>query len=489
MMKKMNFSRQIYLRTFAENLIEAKRNETKKHPFPREEAEAEIDFQIDRILKKQAGGFWLVTDGDNVFIQRLNILKDLLEGSFRESDLRTFLEENQQVAQEKVRAVFFTQESCCWPSLASLYQAMAADERYETKVIYTPFEHVNSDKTVDNLKIYTEEMGLPILRHDEYNLSEDSPDIAIFVKPYANIPMQYYIADVDKVVRRCVYIPYAFFDIPSDTAKRFGYSLPLHQMAWRFIAYSQHHFDYIKRYGMRNGCNAVILGHPRFDISSGLNGYPNDKITQEYSARIKNRPTILWNTHHFIMDGPEGIGAFMEYKDRVFNYFERHRDAFLLWRPHPLLFGALVNSNIMAQAELDGLLKSLSAQDNVIVDRSKDYINSFALSDGMLSDGGPSMTFEYVSTGKPIYYTVKQNGFKMPEDSVAECWYRINTPDEVDHYLDMFFAGKDPMKQERAEKAKKHLGIVDGHCGERIRDYFMNEIIREEKEKAVYIFK
>lgn len=487
-MKKMNFSRQTYLKAFMENLIEAKRKGTKTHPFLKEKATAEINFQIDQILEKQTDGFWPVTDGDDVFIRRLNALKELLAGGCREWDLREFSGENQQYAREKVRTVFFTQESFCWPSLASLYQAMTADERYEPKLVYIPFEHANADRAVGHFKIYKEELGLPILRYNEYNLSEDSPDIAFFVKPYTNIPMQYYIADVDKIVRRCVYIPYAFFDIPTDTAKRYGYSLPLHQMAWQFIAYSQHHFDYIKRYGMRDGHNAVILGHPRFDISSGLNGYPKDKITKQYSAKIKNRRTILWNTHHFISDGPESIGAFLQYKDKVFNYFERHQDAFLLWRPHPLLFGALINNNTMSQTELGVLLKSLSEQDNIIVDRSKDYINSFALSDGMLSDGGPSMTFEYVATGKPIYYTVKQNGYKMPEDSIAECWYWVNSPDEVDRYLDMFFAGKDPMKHERAERAKKHIGVVDGHCGERIRDYLVDEIIREEKEKAAYIY-
>ena len=51
-----------------------------------------------------------------------------------------------------------------------------------------PFTHINANKTFDYFKVYEEEMVFPIIRHDEYSLSEDSPDIAFFVKPYDLIP-------------------------------------------------------------------------------------------------------------------------------------------------------------------------------------------------------------------------------------------------------------------------------------------------------------
>lgn len=67
------------------------------------------------------------------------------------------------------------------------------------------------------------------------------------------------------------------------------------------------------------------------------------------------------------------------------------------------------------------------------------------------------MTFEYVATGKPIYFTVKHNGYVTPKDSIAECWYWIRNPNEVEQYLDMFAKGEDPMALKRLKDQKSIL--------------------------------
>lgn len=194
-------------------------------------------------------------------------------------------------------------------SFKSLYEACCQDDRFVVRLIHIPFSHVNLDNSVDQMKPYLE-AGLSIIDHNQYYLSQESPDIAFFLKPYEGIPMQYYIDEVDKVVRRCVYVPYAFFDFTSATSISYGYGLPMHYKVWHLIAYSQHHMEYITKYGFRNGDNAVILGHPRFDSSSGIHAYTEDEITVSFKKKINGRRTLCWNTHHWIAETSESAGAF-----------------------------------------------------------------------------------------------------------------------------------------------------------------------------------
>lgn len=483
-MLKMNLSRYVYFEALVKHISKNARKLTRS----RQKIIDEIDDQIQRILAKQNGGYWPVTEGDKVFIHFLNRLKSSVQERIDKKALRELLSSARAQAEAGLKIVFFAQETSVWPSLASFYEECAQDERFITQLVYVPFKHPYAEPSVDYLKIYKEKMGLDIITHDQYDVSAEGPDIAVFVKPYDGVPEPFYITEIDKVIRRCVYIPYAFFYIPTDMTAFYGYKLPLHYMAWKNIAYSQKHYEYICRYGYRNGENAVVLGFPRFDVSSGVNGYKKDDITLAYEKKIRKRKVILWNTHHAFDGTQDNIGTFLDYRDSVFEYFRNHKNAVLLWRPHPMLFGALLNHGVMTEKEIELLKNQLSNEDNIILDESRDYINSFCVSDGMLTDGGPSMALEYIATGKPIYYTVKQNGYVMPEDSVAKCWYWINTPQDLPKHLDMFFRGEDPMKKERPLIAEKYIGLVDGRCGERIKNYIAEQIIKEETERAAFCF-
>ena len=48
---------------------------------------------------------------------------------------------------------------------------------------------------------------------------------------------------------------------------KFFYGMPAFYRMWKVVAYSRYYYSMMKKYGFRNGDNAVLLGHPKFDFT------------------------------------------------------------------------------------------------------------------------------------------------------------------------------------------------------------------------------
>ncbi len=481
-MNRMNFSRFIYFKELSEELLKLDKRILKgKAP----EIIKELDFQAERIFRRQKGGFWDITDGDKVFIGFLKELARSLQSGNPCNSVEELLRKAESLREERLKIVFLAQESVCWPSLESFYHSCVKDERFNTDLVYVPFEHANSNSDVDYFKAYTEELKLPIIRHNEYSVSEESPDLAVFVKPYDCIPIQYHIDAIHKVVERSVYIRYGF-EI-ADYNVDLHFKLPLEHKAWRFIAYGKLVKELAAKHGYRNGENVAVWGHPRADMYRDL---PEKKKTlpKELTEKIKNRKTVLWNTQHTIMPG-FGAGTYFQWKDEIFKYFKDNQDMFLLWRPHPLMFGAIVNNGFMTREELDAFVRELSAEDNILVDQSTDYRNAFYASDAIVTDG-TAFFLEYLYTGNPLLYTPKKGGGSIYNaEEIMKGLYVAREPNDVKNFLDMVREGRDPMKDER-DKLKNELLYVPENksVGQNIVDNIAKELTEEEKRKATSFF-
>lgn len=104
--------------------------------------------------------------------------------------LPQLLEEIKAMTRQKIHALFLTQEMSCWPSLETVFAAAQENEDYVATLVYTPFHHENLTNVVDYYDAYRE-LGLPVLRHNAYDLPAESPDVVFVNKPYANIPELY----------------------------------------------------------------------------------------------------------------------------------------------------------------------------------------------------------------------------------------------------------------------------------------------------------
>ena len=453
-----------------------------------------INNEIECILQKQKGGFWDITRGDSVFIQYMRELYELLGQGLKKRELDSFLNDLLTCAiketEKKVKIVFFTQESYIWTSFESIYRACANDDRFIAQLVYIPFNHPNAggNNANDFYTIYKDEMNLPIVRHDEYSISAESPDVAFFIKPYDLIPMQYYIDDVDKVVRRCVFIRYGF-EIAAWNV-RYHFELPLHTKAWRFIVYGEMLKQLAAKHMSNDGKNVVAWGHPRADIYRNFE-MNRDCIPQEWKNKIAGRKTVLWNTQHTIQANTGG-GTFFQWKDELFDFFENNFEICLIWRPHPLMFGAIINDGYMTSEELDSFVNEQSERNNIIIDRSTSYKEAFFASDAIITDG-TAFLIEYQYTGNPLLLTYKSlfdentgeeiDGIYFREE-FFESLYIAQEKNDVANFLNMILCNEDHKKKAREELTRNLLTINPEGNGEFIKNRLFSEILREEKERA-----
>lgn len=481
-MNSLNLTRSCYLNRLLDRLCEmtpalVKENQTRICGF--------ILQEIKHVYVMQAGGCWPITASDQIFLDYLEQISFLIE---YDSPPNEFLKIRQEVANrstDKLKVLFLASDVSVWPSIETVYQAIADDPRFIIDMIDLP---IRFDLQYTDTDFYSghKNSGHSIKHYQEYNLSEESPDVAIYSKPYGGgeiVPPQFYIIDLKKVVPRSVLVPYAFFDLADNDFYIYnGYHFPLHYFAWKWIGYSKKFRDQAQRLSFGEGKNVSTTGHPKFDQIAKLDSYESD-TKEAYRTIIAGRKAVLYNSHHKIGQGPTDSGAFPEYYERLFRYFEQHKDMVLIWRPHPFFFVTALT--VFSQEQLDAVVARVKAIDNIILDQSDNYLAAFALSDALLTDGATSMAFEYVATDKPVYYTAKPNGgFVMPEGSVADLWYWISTPKALEESLEQIRDGKDPMKAQRILDRENYIGSSDGQSGIRIRDEIYQDLVLEETKKV-----
>lgn len=480
-MHKMSFTRYLYLNALLNFLMDTPYH--KRHyciPIVVRALEKKYQEMYDFHTSKNLS----LCPGDWTFMECLLKIKQTIPFSIRKTSLAKLQKDVKSKAKQKIKILFVAHETSVWPAVASLYEYCRDSFSYQAEIVQVPFYHRDADVSIDQLKRFREELQLPVVTYNAYDVLKENPDIVVYSKPYDVIPPEWYIKNLQKVIPYAVYIPYAFFDLTTADSIRFGYQLEMHELAWRWISNSQHNLEMIRKYSKLRGSNAVLLGFPRFDKSAKMqySAFEYDPIRVGFAEKIKGRPVLFWNTHFSVAEDSESVGAFLQYREKVFRYFDSHQDVVLLWRPHPLLFGALQENGFMTHDKIEALLARLRAHDNIIVDQSKDYINAFVLSNALLTDGGSSMAYEYVATTKPIYYTVKKGGYRMPVNSVARCWYYIENPEQLVCMLERFRKGEDPEKEQHQKDADYYIGNRDGKNGGRVGAYLLKELQTEIKE-------
>lgn len=432
-------------------------------------------------LQKKANGYWKLPEGKKWFLQALETIALLLEYGATPSSIKGVLLDFSQIlgtVNHKCRVTFLLQDVFVWPSLQSVYEAMAVDSRFETRLVYVPFHHPNQKTADHNYAIY-QDLGLPILRHDKYSLTADNPDVVFFAKPYDLIPPQFFISEVEKIIDKTVYIPYG---IESDYHLiRYGFQQYTHYRAWRHIVYG----DFIKqagaKYGYRNGENIAVWGHPKFDYY--LSG-KKAEIPTQWRKKIRDRQVLCWCPHHTIVPGPECVSTWLENYPTVFAQMEKHHDLFLLWRPHPLLFGAIVKNGYMTQEQMDEFLTEKISSDNIILDQSPDYHAAFDVSDGMITDG-TTFSVEYLCTGKPLMLTTKDVTQYYNSLRAKEGLYIGESPRDIIEFIENLSQEKDPKKKLRQAYAQESLFIPkNGTIGAYIADHILNDLMEDQYAAA-----
>ena len=362
-----------------------------------------------------------------------------------------------------------------WPSLESVSMARKDDPRFEAQVVYLPCQHPNKSTDLGEYDAYIKR-GIPVIRHDAYDLTQEAPDVVVYCKPYDEIlPKKFAAFEVEKIVDRMVYIPYGME--LSTRLYRYGYQQYLHYSAWRHIVYGEGVLKHGMQHGYRNGENIVAWGHPKADLYRPERQWPIPKAWEE---KIKGRRVLLWCPHHTVKPGPEKVSTFIEFHEAVFRAVEKHPDLVLLWRPHLMMFGALVNNGFYTQEEMDRFAQGKYTKENIILDTAEDYGAAVDVSDGLITDG-TTFALEYLYTEKPyMVTTLDMSSFYEPE-VMEDALYIGKNEEAIEEFVDLVSRGEDPKREKRLAWKRKTVFMPEqGTVGQHIAQQIIDTLTQEE---------
>ena len=454
-----------------------------------------IREQIRKVHSDQEGGFWPVTSGDVDFITYLNRILSVIKGTINcrrlnsrkwsrfVNQLMTIQSEVSSRPVPKIKAVFFLQETFVWPSFESVYEAFIADSKCDADLVYVPFKHVNREASRDDMEAYRA-AGLPVIHCEDYDLANESPDFVFFLKPYDLIPKQFYIDEVERIVKRSVFIPYSVKWVDHANLPllvKYHFQLPLQEKAWKIFdtpkAIRQDYIDYAKN----RDENLETIGHPRFDSIHKF-AEIRKNIPERWKSKIKGRKVVLWNTH--FINRAEGNAdsvwaTFETFGEKILSCFLNDKSLMLLWRPHPYFISGLSNSGIMTEKEIKEMVAVIEESENIILDNSSDYRHAFSIADALITDASGLLS-EFLEVDKPILYTFNEGQPLFVMERLLSAYYQASTWDGVQEFLKVIKTDKDTKKEARME-AREFLGIdPEENVGKRVKEICINDLIREE---------
>ncbi len=134
------------------------------------------------------------------------------------------------------------------------------------------------------------------------------------------------------------------------------------------------------------------------------------------------------------------------------------------------------NEGILTEAQETQFRVRLSECPNIILDENPSYIDSFLLSDALMTDAG-SFLLEYLPTENPILYLENPNGPGLNEEGcIVDSYYTANKINDIDKFLTMIEKGEDPLRSDRLSRINEFLYKIDGMSGKRIKEHVLNEL-------------
>ena len=330
--------------------------------------------------------------------------------------------------------VFLPYKASMWDSLESVYLAAAQDENCDAYVVPIPYYDRNADESLGEMHYEGGEYpsNIPITPYEEYHLEERRPDAIYIHNPYDDnnlvtcVPERYFASRLRNYTDQLIYIPYFVLDeikpddhekiekfqnlclmpgviyahkviVQSENMRQIYINAFLENAKW--LAGYMGHFDRKKLED-----KILALGSPKFDrvrsMSRDKIKVPDDWLRLIEKSDGTWKKIILYNT---------SVNAFFKYNEKMLTKIQSVMDKFkeardkvvLLWRPHPLVAGALQSLRPELLAEYERLVERYRKEGYGIYDDSADVDRAIVLSDAYYGDYS-SLVQLYQETGKPV---------------------------------------------------------------------------------------
>lgn len=367
-------------------------------------------------------------------------------------------------AHEKTKVVFICQYIPSWNRYRAIYDAMRASERFEPIIVCVP-SNIKDHELVDQAGIENDTYEYFVAHgYDALNaltgggwLSIESlePDYVFYPRPYNSyMPMPYTSDVVSRYARICLFI---YGMILSREDMRAVQERGFLRNTFLYFADSEEErthvesmFKHAHAAGLRQ---SLCVGTPAFQRMLVEQGLP----APAWDFTAKRQPRFIW-TPRWSTNPTLGGSHFLDYKDMLIDYARMHRDVDLLFRPHPLTFGNMLETGEMTREDVDAFKQACADEPNLSLDAESEYYATFWESDALITDFS-GIVPEYFVTGKPIIYCAGNSTVHLldyMQELLSVC-YVAHDATELEQYMDLL-QHEDPLKDARAQMCDHLFG-------------------------------
>jgi 2-polyprenyl-3-methyl-5-hydroxy-6-metoxy-1,4-benzoquinol methylase len=376
---------------------------------------------------------------------------------------------------EAIRVAFIAQHPAIWFSWRSVWKAFSETPGVKVYAVLTPFIHpFSSTDTYDEMRQLLLDEGIPFFTYEFFDLNVFKPHVVFLQNPYDETrPAEFTSLALTERGCRVAYVPYGLEIGGGACNLNWQFDLPLQRSAWRIFARSDRHQRMFGKYCRSGNGHVVVVGHPKLDALSEISSL---KIDESLQNRIAGRKVVLW-TPHFSVGNPPAWSTFELYVEPILSAMEKRKDLFLLIRPHPMFFQAMLEKQVWDVGGEQQFKQRIANSHNLALDEDPNYLTAFAVSDALMADVG-SFLLEFLPTLKPILYLYHPQGLGLNDDGeIVEHYYQAKSTDDIAPFLDMVCRGDDPMRLGREAAIPEYLYFVDGQVGKRICEHVVNALL------------
>ena len=385
-----------------------------------------------------------------------------------------------KAAGEKVNIVFICHRPSLWTTLKDVYEALKADPLFHVQILAIPSRSKSSGHGYfhDHFECEGAEEfwagegcvnGYNYETGEWLDLRSLKPDYVFYQQPYNIARPDCLISSSVAAYAKILYLTYY---IMVDLEPRAEQCTPVDFMRDLSFYFSQNEDD--KKFvegrlakGGPNVCQIHVTGHPRLEkLGENLAG---ECTLWHHANSFKILWTPRWTTG-------EGNCHFFSYREPLVAWCKAHKGVELMFRPHPQACREWRSTGELTE-EQEKQVREEFSQGDFQLDESKEFYPQMFSSDVLVSDSS-SMLIDYYYTGHPIVYCASNGVNDCFVEALSPGLYWLNTWEEVEKTLDELYAGHDPLKETRAECAKKHQDAEGKGATRRICDIIRADALK-----------
>lgn len=335
---------------------------------------------------------------------------------------------------DKINILFFILNMAMW-KYDGLIKLLINHPKFDVTII--PFIRPQDRKSVsiknrDDIISYCKNNNLHYIKgydfeNEEYlNIDSSEYDIVVYTQPYDT---GYTGWCIDNFIKNSIFI-YTPYGLP------LGKQLVLHDtyltnIAWKIFAANDMDQEILKKEITSKTNNVVVTGAAIYDQLQIAN-------VNKSPWKSSDKKRIIWAPHHSI-DSKNSFSTsnFERLCWDMINLAKSYRNEIeFIFKPHPLLKERLIKK--WGLKETEKYYKLWEEMPNTSIQTGA-YTELFAFSNAMIHDSC-SFAGEYLFTGNPVMYTVKDNN---PPSGINnsfglacfECHYKGKTIEDIESFI------------------------------------------------------